>query len=83
VVVTSSPFRLDVNIDGIGDPLIGSPGLMLVDHRGPLTVMTHTDHQVPKTGAAMCLGRDVIPGVAKIMEVQAGQTNRRHYLRPS
>ena len=81
-IAIAGPFFLDVSVDRISDPLVSSPSPMLVDHRGPFTVVTHASHQVPQASATMSLGRDVIPGVAKIVEVQARQSHQRHYLRP-
>jgi len=53
---------------------------VLVDDRGPFAVVSHPGHQVPQPGAAY--RRQVIPGVAKIVKVQAFGADRADRMRP-
>src|SRR5215471_19209611 len=46
-------LALDVGVDRAGYHLIGAARHMLVDHRGPLTVVTHPRLQIPQTRAAV------------------------------
>jgi hypothetical protein len=59
---------LDVGVDRVRDRRVGALGLVLVDHRGPLAVVSHPSHQVPEPGAAV--GGELVPGVAQVVEVQ-------------
>jgi hypothetical protein len=74
VIVIASPFRLDVSVDGIGDPLVGSTGLMLVYDRGPFTVVAHPCHQIPEASTAV--GRELVTSVPEIMKMQAREADR-------
>jgi hypothetical protein len=47
---------------------------VLIDHRGPFAVVSHPGHQAPKPGAAV--GRELVPGVAQVVEVQARRADR-------
>jgi hypothetical protein len=62
-------LRLDVRVDRRGNQLVGTASPVLVDDRGPFAVVPHPGHQVPQPGAAD--RAKVIPGVAKIVKVQA------------
>ena len=73
-------FRLDVRVDSGRDQLIGTASPVLVDDRGPFAVVPHPGHQVPQPGAAY--SRKVIPGMAKIMKVQAFGAGCADRMRP-
>jgi hypothetical protein len=54
-----------VDVDRICDPLVSSPGLVLVNHRRTLTVVTQASHQVLDASPA---GRcERVPGVTQVM----------------
>jgi hypothetical protein len=44
----------------VRDELVGAAGHVLVDHRGPLTVVTHPGHQISECGTA--LGGELVIG---------------------
>src|SRR5262249_17299247 len=67
-------LRLDVRVDRGRNQLIGTASPVLVDDRGPFAVVSHPGHQVPQPGAAY--RRKVIPGMAKIVEMQAFRADR-------
>lgn len=69
-------LALDVRVDRVGDGLVRALGLVLVDHRRPLAVVTHPGRQVPEPGAAP---RRDVSGVAKIVEMQASHAERSDY----
>jgi hypothetical protein len=73
-------FRLDVRVDRGRDQLIGTASPVLVDDRGAFAVVPHPCHQVPQTGAAH--SRQVIPGMAEIMKVQAFGAGCADRMRP-
>ena len=73
-------FRLDVRVDRARDQLIGTASPVLVNDRGPFAVVPHPGHQVAQPGAAD-RGK-VIPGVAKIVKVQAFGADRADRVRP-
>ena len=73
-------LRLDVHVDRGRDQLIGTASPVLVDDRGPFTVVAHPGHQVPQPGAAHSC--KVVPGVAKIVKVQAFGVDRADRVRP-
>jgi hypothetical protein len=79
--VIAAQLRTGVSVNRPRDHSVRTPGLMLVDHRGMLAVMTHPRHQVTQPCAA---GRR--PGVARmaqIMKVQAARSDRGHRLWPA
>ena len=78
IVAALRLFGLEVRVDRIRDRLISAPGLVLVDHRGPVAVAPHPGHQVPEPGAAF----GMVPGVAEVAEVQARQADRLDRVRP-
>jgi hypothetical protein len=63
----------DLIIDRIGDGTVGSARLVLVDHRGALAVVPHAGHQVTQPGTAA--SREMVAGVAQVVEVQALSAN--------
>ena len=71
---------LDVRVDRGRNQFIGTTSPVLVNDRGPFAVVPHPCHQVSQPCAAY--SRKVIPGVAKIMEVQAFGTDRADRVRP-
>jgi hypothetical protein len=73
-------LRLDVRVDRGRNQLIGTASPVLVDDRGPFAVVSHPGHQVSQPGAAY--RRKVIPGVAKIVEMQAFRADRVDRMRP-
>src|SRR5262249_8118069 len=48
--------------------------LVLVDHRGPLAVVTHAGHQVAQAGAAV--SGELVCRVSQVVEVQARDSTR-------
>lgn len=72
---------LDVRVEGVCDYLVRLAGLMLVDDRGPLAVVTHPRHQVRQPGAAA--GGQVVSGVPEIVKVQAFRADRADRMRPA
>ena len=45
-ILVSALLTLDVQVNRAGYHLVGAACYVLVDHRGPLAVMTHARHQV-------------------------------------
>ncbi len=80
IVPASRLLGLDVRVDRVRDRLVSALGLVLVDHRGSFAVVPHPGHQVPEPYAAV--GGELIPGVAQIMEIQAGHAYRRDRVWP-
>ena len=78
LVVTGAAclLSLDVRVDRGRNQFIGTASPMLVNDRGPFAVVPYPGHQVPQPGAAY--SREVIPGVAKIVKVQAFCVDRAH-----
>ena len=72
-------LALDVGVDGVRDELIGAAGFVLVDHRGPLAVVTHAGHQVTEPGS---VGSELVPGVAEVVDMKACHADRRDRVRP-
>jgi len=83
VIVVSGVGSLAFNagVNGAGDGLVCTKRLVLVDERGPLTVVTHPHHAIPKTHAAP--GREVIARMPQVVEMQAFSSYRSHGIRPS
>ena len=73
-------LSLDVCVDRGRNQLIGTASPVLVDDRGAFAVVPHPGHQVPQPGAAY--SSKVIPGVAKIVKVQAFRADRADRVRP-
>jgi len=76
----SALLALDVRVNRAGYHLIGAARHMLVDHRGPLTIVAHARHQVPQACAAG--GRELVPSVPQVVKMQARHTNGRYRLWP-
>src|SRR6185312_7994269 len=55
------PHTLDVGVDGVGDELVGAAGLVLVDHRGPLAIVTHAAIRF-RSAAPLCAANSPGPG---------------------
>jgi hypothetical protein len=60
VIVALALPGLDVGVDRVGYRLVRAARLVLVDHRRPLTVVTHASHQISQGGAAV--GRELVAG---------------------
>ena len=80
LVVVLPLLVFDVGVDGIGYGFVGAARLVLLDHRGPFGVVAHPSHQVAQARTAV--GRELVSGVAQVMEVQARHADRRDRLRP-
>jgi hypothetical protein len=79
--IIAAQLGTGVSVNRPRDRSVRAAGLMLVDHRGMLAVMTHPRHQVTQPRTA---GRR--PGVARmsqIMKVQSARSDRGHRLRPA
>jgi len=71
---------LDVRVDRGRDQLIGTTSPVLVEDRRPFAVVPHPGHQVPQPGAAHSC--QVVPGVPKVVKVQAFGVDRADRVRP-
>jgi hypothetical protein len=80
IAVVFALLALDVGVDCVRNELVGAAGHVLVDHRGPLAVVSHPGHQVSKRGAA--LRRELVPGVPEVVEVQPRHVDGRDGMRP-
>src|SRR6266568_2250131 len=61
-------------VHAVGDLTVPLTGRVLVDKRGAHTRVAHPVHQLPGTGA--CRRRQVVPGVAEIVEMEPDRQTR-------
>ncbi|HEY6747922.1 MAG TPA: hypothetical protein VI357_19670 [Mycobacteriales bacterium] len=67
---------------GIRDPAVGSLRPVQIDHRRPLTVVTHPRHEVLDRGPRHLRGQ-VVAGVPQVVEVQPRHPDRCGRLLPA
>ena len=71
IVALVVALGLDVEADHIGDPVISTARLMLIDQRGTFAVVPHPRHQVLRSRTAV--RRELVTGVPQIMNVTAAE----------
>jgi hypothetical protein len=80
VTVIAAQLGIGMSVDRPSNSGVRAPGLMLVDDRGSLAIVTHPGHQISQPGPAG--RRPGIPDMAQVMKVQTGHTDGGHSLRP-